>query len=88
VNVLNPKVSLFFLAFLPQFVDPEKGSAATQILVLGIVFIAIAATLDLLFVLAANLVGKRLGKDGTQRFAGGVYLALAALAAATGGRRS
>ena len=88
VNVLNPKVSLFFLAFLPQFVDPGKGSAATQILVLGLVFIAIAATLDLLFVLAANLVGKRLGGDGTQRFAGGVYLALAALAAATGGRRS
>jgi threonine/homoserine/homoserine lactone efflux protein len=88
VNVLNPKVSLFFLAFLPQFVDPEKGSAATQILVLGLVLIGIAATLDLLFVLAANLVGKRLGQDGTQRFAGGVYLALAALAAATGGRRS
>jgi threonine/homoserine/homoserine lactone efflux protein len=88
VNVLNPKVSLFFLAFLPQFVDPEKGSAATQILVLGLVFITIAATLDLLFVLAANLASKRLGGGGTQRFAGGVYLALAALAAATGGRRS
>src|ERR671917_198735 len=88
VNVLNPKVSLFFLAFLPQFVDPDKGSAVTQILVLGVVFIAIAATLDLLFVLGATLVGKRIGEDGTQRFAGGVYLALAALAAATGGRRS
>lgn len=88
VNVLNPKVSLFFLAFLPQFVDPEKGSAATQILVLGLVFIAIAATLDLLFVLAANLASKRLGGGGSQRFAGGIYLALATLAAATGGRRS
>jgi threonine/homoserine/homoserine lactone efflux protein len=88
VNVLNPKVSLFFLAFLPQFVDPEKGSAATQILVLGLVFMAIAATLDLLFVLGAGLAGKRLGGGGSRRFAGGVYLALAALAAATGGRRT
>jgi threonine/homoserine/homoserine lactone efflux protein len=88
VNVLNPKVALFFLAFLPQFVDPEKGSAVTQILVLGLVFMAIAATLDLLFVVAANLVGKRLGGGGSRRFAGGVYLALAALAAATGGRRA
>jgi threonine/homoserine/homoserine lactone efflux protein len=88
VNVLNPKVSLFFLAFLPQFVDPDKGSAVTQILVLGVIFIAIAATLDLLFVLAAGVVSKRLGGGRGQKLAGGVYLALAALAAATGGRRA
>jgi threonine/homoserine/homoserine lactone efflux protein len=88
VNVLNPKVSLFFLAFLPQFVDPDRGAATTQILVLGVVFIAIAATLDLLFVLGAGAVGNRLGGAKSHRFAGGVYIALAALAAATGGRRS
>jgi threonine/homoserine/homoserine lactone efflux protein len=88
VNVLNPKVSLFFLAFLPQFVDPGKGAVTTQILVLGLVFLAIAATLDLLFVLAAGLMSRRLGGGGSRRFAGGIYLALAALAAATGGRRA
>jgi threonine/homoserine/homoserine lactone efflux protein len=88
VNVLNPKVSLFFLAFLPQFVDPERGAAATQVLVLGAVFMAVASMLDLLFVLAAGLLAERLRGGNSHRFAGGVYLALAAMAAATGGRRS
>ena len=37
-NVLNPKVALFFLAFLPQFIHPEKGNTSMQILLLGLWF--------------------------------------------------
>lgn len=40
INVLNPKLSAFFLAFLPQFIHPEAGPATAQILVLGGVFMA------------------------------------------------
>lgn len=86
VNLLNPKVSIFFLAFLPQFVDPARGAAGAQVLVLGVVFLTIASVLDLLYVVAAGAIGGRL--RGGKRFAGGVYLTLAALAAVTGGRRA
>jgi threonine/homoserine/homoserine lactone efflux protein len=89
VNLLNPKVSIFFLAFLPQFVDPDRGAAWSQVLVLGAVFMAIAVVLDLLYVLGAGALGRRLnGGRSRGRLAGAVYIALAALAVASGGRRT
>lgn len=91
VNVLNPKVALFFLAFLPQFVDPSRGNVSTQTLVLGAVFFVIALCMDLLFVLGASALGARLrGREGYARrerhVTGSIYLLLAGAAALSGGR--
>jgi threonine/homoserine/homoserine lactone efflux protein len=91
VNVLNPKVALFFLAFLPQFVDADRGATATQTLALGLVFFAIALCMDLLFVVGASALGDRLrGRAGFARrerhVTGAIYLLLGGAAALAGGR--
>ena len=46
VEVLNPKVAVFFLAFLPQFVDPSRGDAQAQLLVLSVVYLVIGVLSD------------------------------------------
>ena len=53
VGVLNPKSALFFIAFLPQFVDPA-GAIGPQVLVLGLVFTGIAVMLDSIWALSAG----------------------------------
>lgn len=55
-EVLNPKTALFFLAFLPQFVHPERGSVVAQLAVLGLVFVIMSAIYTALIALAAGQV--------------------------------
>jgi len=63
VNVLNPKTALFFLAFLPQFVDPGASSVTLQILLLGLVFVVIAFCSDSMWALAAGTLGSWLRRS-------------------------
>jgi len=88
VNILNPKTALFFLAFLPQFVDPD-GSTRGQLAVLGLLFVAIALTTDLIWALVAGTAGAVLRRSRAflrlQRYVSGtIFVGLGALAATTG----
>lgn len=87
VDLLNPKTALFFLAFLPQFVDPTRGSVPAQMALLGAIFVLIAAMCDTIYaVLAGQLAGRLRCSPRAQRRVGlataGVYAALAAAAIA------
>ena len=90
VQVLNPKVALFFLAFLPQFVDSSRGDAWMQILVLGATLAVLGLLTDGLYALLGGTASAALRRRGgrfrrVQRyFSGGIYLALGAARAASG----
>jgi threonine/homoserine/homoserine lactone efflux protein len=86
VNVLNPKTALFFLAFLPQFVDPARGAAWEQILLLGLLFACLGALTDGTWALVAGTFGQWL--RGSRRYlrvqryvSGSVFVLLGAVAA-------
>ena len=80
-NVLNPKVALFFLAFLTQFIDPSKGSLSLQILFLGTWFNVMGTLVNILVALVFGRLGARLSRipkfmQWQQRFTGIVLMAL------------
>jgi threonine/homoserine/homoserine lactone efflux protein len=91
VNVLNPKTALFFLAFLPQFVDVDRGAVWVQMLALGMTFVALGMLSDATYALLAARAGRLLRSSRrfrrTRRYVtGGVYVSLGAAAALSGSR--
>ncbi len=93
VNVLNPKLAIFFFAFLPQFVNPANGSVAVQTFVLGTLFVTLGIVSDSAYALLAGSAGSWLKQSqgfvrGQRYFAGGAYIALGIVAAASGTRRT
>lgn len=92
VNVLNPKTALFFLAFLPQFVDPSAGPAWYQLLVLGGGFALIAFCTDCTWGILAGSAGAWLKSHPrfpqSERYvSGSVYLGLGLATALAGSGR-
>jgi len=81
MNVLNPKVALFFLAFLPQFIMPQDGSVGGQMLLLGLLFMLQAVIIFTFIGYFSGSVGRRfLGRPGVARafawLSAGVFAAL------------
>jgi len=90
-NVLNPKVALFFLAFLPQFVEPAAGPAAAQIVVLGLLFDVQGTVVNVAVALLASGTTRRLRANAgavslLQRLTGAIFVALGARLAVAANR--
>ncbi len=80
-EVLNPKTALFFLAFLPQFIRPENGLVALQLLVLGAVFVALGLLSTVIFAVSAGGMGTFLRRNPAVlrwqgKIVGSIYCAL------------
>ncbi len=91
VNLLNPKAALFFLAFLPQFVDASHGHIQAQIFLLGISFVLLGLASDSCWALLAGTFADRLRgnprrRRAQKRVSGGALIALGLATAFSGAR--
>jgi threonine/homoserine/homoserine lactone efflux protein len=82
VNVLNPKTALFFLAFLPQFVDSDR-TVWTQVVAFGLTFVALGFVTDSLYALVAGTLGRALRRrrKAFKYGSGTIFVGLGAAAA-------
>jgi threonine/homoserine/homoserine lactone efflux protein len=77
VNLVNPGTTLFYFSLLPQFVEPERGSAGLQMVELGVVAMAVAAVIECAWALLDGAIGARLhGSARFQRIQSGVSAAI------------
>lgn len=81
ISVLNPKIAVFFLAFLPQFVEPGRGPVPLQVLLLGLLYVALALVTDGAYVILTARFRRWFGGRAVQgplpRYASGVvYIGL------------
>ncbi len=91
VGLSNPKTILFFIAFLPQFVDPTRGNPAVQTMLLWCIFETLGVTVGSAYALTAasvrDLVTRRKGFSNAGRYvSGSVYIGLGLAAVLTGSK--
>ncbi len=92
VNILNPKTALFFLAFLPQFADPDRGPLWSQVGFLGLLFALMGLVSDGIYALIAGTAGgwmkRNRGFLKAERYVtGGIFVGLGVTAAVSGDGR-